>query len=196
MNSARFLLGLMIAAAFGLPIANLNAAHPYHVSLTEIEWNPDTGRIEVAMWVWPADLEKALAKKLGHPVDLDTEKDLDKKLADLLADHFSASQPAPKKENVNAKSKAKRPAATPRSLRWVGHEADLKQAWLYFEIKDVDPKSPLTLSNRLFFDLNEDQLNQLNAKLGATTERMTFTSSAPSQQFKIGERSRDRRPQS
>lgn len=139
--------------------------HPYHVSLTEVEWNPDTGNLEVAMQVWPADLEKGLAKHLERPVDLDREAELDARLADYLATRFSVRQ-----------------GDRRLSIRWAGHERDLKQAWLYFEIVDVRPNDEFIMEQRLFHDLNEDQINHVNAQLGRSeVTRLQFTLNAPRQ---------------
>lgn len=158
-----FLLSLLLTANV------VNAAHPYHVSLTEIEWNSERETFEVAMWVWPADLEKGLAKRLRRPVDLDKEKQLDQKLAAYLETQFGVTTKDGKK----------------LSIRWVGHEKNLKQAWLYFEVEKVTADTELTLENRIFFDLNDEQLNQVNAKLGKQEQRLTLTQSAAQQTVRI-----------
>ncbi len=57
------------------------AAHPDHVSLTEIEWNAKTGNFEVAICLWPEDLEKALCEQEQKPINLDSTPHLDQILA-------------------------------------------------------------------------------------------------------------------
>ncbi len=102
--------------------ATLLASHPFHASSAEVEWNPKTGNFEISLCVWPADLEKAIGRQRNRAVDLDHIEDLDEILAKYLASRFSI---------VPAKS-ANHP--TPNEIRWVGHEIDLRQAWLYFEL--------------------------------------------------------------
>ena len=138
------------------------ATHPYHVSLAEIEFNQTTGNFEVALCVWPADLEKALSRQLGRPVDLDTIEDLDEKLAQYVSSCFQIN---------NAKGEEAK-------IRWVGHEKDLKKAWLYFEVQTKQASSKWTLENRVFFELNEDQTNQVNLRIGSKRSSSVHTLNA------------------
>ena len=126
------------------------ASHPYHVSKSEVEWNSKTGNFEVAMCVWPADLEKALSAKAGKPVDLDKVEDLDGLLKAYVESKF-----------IMQKSVAVGKKEGAASLRWVGHEKNNKEAWLYFEVNGDKSPSDWTLKNKIFCELNEDQLNQI-----------------------------------
>ncbi len=135
------------------------ASHPYHVSLAEIELNSKTGNFEVALCVWPADLEKALAIQLDKPVDLDKLSDLDRHLAAYVSRHFQI---------MNLKGQ-------PADIRWVGHQKDLKKAWLYFEVKTGQEQNNWTLENRVFFELNEDQSNQVNLKIGDKKRSLVYS---------------------
>ena len=62
--------------------------HPYHVSLAEVNWNPKTQKFEVALCLWPADLEKALARQTGHPIDLAKEPNIDQLLKTYVSQRF------------------------------------------------------------------------------------------------------------
>ena len=68
----------MIRALFasllvGLCLVSISlAAHPYHVSRAEIQYNASRGTFEVALCVWPADLEKAVGQMQKKAIDLDT----------------------------------------------------------------------------------------------------------------------------
>ena len=130
-------------------IGQCHAAHPYHVSNAEVKWNPKSGNFEVALCLWPADLETALSREQGKPIDIDKVENLDEMLKSYVTKHFlirkTDSSPDDSKPDV----------------RWVGHEKNVKQAWMYFEVTGDKSPASWTIENQIFFDLNDDQLNYL-----------------------------------
>ena len=154
-----FLLGL--SSAFLCLSTPILAMHPYHVSFAEVEWNSKTGNFEVALCVWPGDLEKAISAMKGRSVDLDheDEDDLDKSCCGYVANRFrivgEGGKPAP--------------------IRWVGAQIGLKQAWLYFEVAGDKRPGSWTIENRVFFELNDGQLNQIQIKMRDERKRVSST---------------------
>lgn len=137
----------LLIACIWLAMASLAAAaHPYHVSLTEIDWNPNSGAFEVAVCVWPADLEKALAQQQSQPIDLDNTEGLDAIITSYVSQKIGCS---------NGNDIAK--------LRWVGFETTNKKSWVYFELKPTNKATVASgnwsLENKMFFELNDDQQN-------------------------------------
>lgn len=154
----RFCIGVVVAVVFSLTLASsAGASHPYHVSVAELNWNSRSNAFEVAMCVWPADLEKAVSRQQGTPVDLDLQDNVDPLIEQYVQSRFSichASDPKP----VAGK------------FRWVGHQRDLKQAWLFFEIsipsdgeaaRSDKTSQGWVVENRIFFELNDDQMNHV-----------------------------------
>ena len=189
--------------------------HPYHVSMAEINWNPKSQKFEIALCLWPADLEKALAQQTGRPIDLAKEPDVDKLMETYISKRFIIhstprdQQPSKAKPGDDSVSAPKRDSATdvvtkassaaptaldntaktaannlqsdtatqstkigtiavtvssdapaPQKIKWYGHEADAKKAWLFFEIAG-EPGVDWRVENRVFFELNDDQLNHV-----------------------------------
>ncbi len=185
--------------------------HPYHVSLAEVNWNAKSQNFEVALCLWPADLEKALTRQTGRPIDLEKEANIDRLMEAYIAKRFTIhstdNQAAPHKtaDSKQAESTPWQPAAsakpqasashtptslqnplvapptpitstatntpTPPKMKWHGHEADAKQVWLYFEITG-NPKANWTAENRVFFELNDDQLNHVQWNGTGKTETL------------------------
>jgi len=167
----------ILAASFAmLVLASVaTASHPYHVSKSEINWNPKSGNFEVAMCVWPADLEKALRIQTGKPVDLDKVEDLDSLLNSYVSKTFFVRTKIENgKETKNETQEAPRKPAP--AISWVGHEKNNKEAWLYFEISGDKQDKNWTIENRIFFELNEDQMNQLQVTINGDLK--SFISSA------------------
>ena len=168
MNRQRFnrrslFLGVALVAAVVSSPADCQASHPYHVSHAEVNWNETSGNFEVALCVWPADLEKALKGDTGKSVNLDEVENLDQLLEAYVGKKFRITS-----ANGQADSNSEKPVAP--SIRWVGHERDLKKAWLYFEISGDKTIRKWKIENRVFFELNEDQLNHVDFKYGKSAK--------------------------
>ena len=162
-NRRSLFLGVALVAAVASSPADCRASHPYHVSHAEVNWNNTSGNFEVALCVWPADLEKALKGDTGKSVDLDEVENLDQLLEVYIGKKFRITN-----ANGQEDSNSKKPATT--SIRWVGHERDLKKAWLYFEISGDKTVRTWKIENRVFFELNEDQLNHVDFKYGRSAK--------------------------
>ena len=99
-------------------------AHSAHTSVTEVEWNEESQRFEVAMKLRIADLQDAISARQGKRVRVDGDGDGDgfaNAVLDYLAENFSATFAEEQKCR----------------LRWVGLELELHDAWLYFEAEPV-----------------------------------------------------------
>lgn len=148
-SKTKIVFSISLVMLFGTTVL---ASHPYHVSKTEMAWNAKSGNFEIALCVWPADLEKALTAKAGKTVDLDKAENLDSLLKSYVESKFIVSRVSETK-------------SSPASIRWVGHEKNNKEAWLYFEVAGDKAQGDWTVKNRIFFELNEDQLNQIQFKV-------------------------------
>lgn len=178
------------------------ASHPYHVSKAELNWNPKTGNFEVALCVWPADLEKAIARQQQRSVDLDKVDNLDDLMRTYVEQSFlirvddrSGSESVDdtivvsEKASSNSESTAKPDA----KLRWVGHELTLKEAWLYFEIPGNPSPGRWEIENRVFFELNDDQMNLVQLTTGEQVQTVVCAKAKPSHLFDTEKSQRRRR---
>ena len=143
----------------GNPMVPRLKCHPFHISVAEIEYNQETGKLEFALRVWPEDLEKALSQSSRKQIDLDKTKEIDEMVFQYL------------QKNIDVVAADKKKC----KLTWVGKEVEVKQAWLYFEIDVKNEPVSYTYSNRMFFELQEDQINLFNLKLKRRRASMSFT---------------------
>ena len=134
-------------------------AHPRHASIAEAEWNAKTGRLEIALQVNPVDLEQALRRIADRPVDLDRSAGIDRLMQKYLRRSFIAKEADGK----------------PAKLVWVGHEVDLKNAWLYFEVPLKKGPENVTFGVAFFLELLPDQTNTINFRVGKLRKSLTFT---------------------
>lgn len=159
-----------------------HASHPNHVTNAEVNWNSKTGNFEVALCVWPVDLETVLTTQQGKPVDLDKSENVDAMIQQYIEKNFLI------RRRVGNDDEA---LPTPK-IRWVGFENNIKQAWLYFEIKTDDKTfEDWTIESRVFFELNEDQLNQVQFAVGrAKPSTIACTLESARQSLKAAEKTR------
>ena len=139
-------------------------AHPYHLTRAEVAWNAQSGNFEVALCVWPVDLESALRQQEQRPVDLQREPKLDELTLSYIQSRFRL------RPNPPADGEEQTELEPPAKIRWVGMEPGLKHTWLYFEIQGDPEVTDWTLENRVFFELNADQLNHVQWSLGKRFE--------------------------
>jgi len=167
-------------------------AHPFHVSVAEAKWNPDTGRLEVSIKCHPIDLENALRLKTKEKIDLDHTENIDELLAEYVRNHFRIEEVPPGQKPVaddansnisptpvDAKPSDKTTNPNPAKplfakFHWVGKEVELKWAWLYFELELSPQKSELYLTDTLLMDVLEDQSNSVVIHSGPKRQSMMF----------------------
>jgi hypothetical protein len=226
--------------SMAVPTSRLKVVHPNHFSTAEVRWNDKTGNFEVALCVYPLDLEKALTTLAGKAVDLDQKDGLDDLMKKYIESKFfirkakeivetepgafklslgdrpvtavtDAVSESPKKIDIEATensqealgkghkhsstlhpqpveqghpgsshtdvsnstnlpkvstmatSQFEQPNLTNEQgeIRWVGFEANAKEAWLYFEILGDAKPAKWEIENRVFFEFNEEQVNQI-----------------------------------
>lgn len=132
--------------------------HPFHVTVAEMEYNPRSKCLEIALRVWPEDLEKALSMQSGKKIDLDTHQKIDTLIFDYLKKKIQIQAP----DRKNCK------------LTWVGKELEIKQAWLYFEVETGKEPVDFFYSNRMFLELQDDQINLFNLNFGKRRASISF----------------------
>ena len=138
------------------------AAHPYYVSVTEVEYKPATGEIEIACKVFTDDLELALKESFLQQPDLYSKTQKEKNERFLLAyfeKHLSFS--ANKKQLKYA---------------FVGSEIQEEACWSYLLIKNVPKLKSLTVFNDLLYHSRKDQINIIHfrVKEKRQSHRLTF----------------------
>jgi hypothetical protein len=136
-------------------IAALLAAtwlHPFHISQAEVEWNPQSQRVEVALRLHPQDAQAIIDRMARTTVDLGTAKDEDLKewYSAYLRERFALVLESAKDE-----------PPVRGEFEWVGVERGERHVWLYFELKRPSALSeqPVLLENRVLMDIQADQTN-------------------------------------
>jgi hypothetical protein len=157
-----------VALGLGGTAPGAGGVHPFHVTLAEAEFNPETRRLEVALRVYhPLDLETALTRLAGRKVTLDGTADVDELIAAYLDEAFVVE----------------RPDGTRAALEWVGKEVTLKTAWLYFEVDLPGGPEGCTFADRVLFEVEPDQANTIVFRDGRRRASLRCTREADRRVF-------------
>ncbi len=156
-RSNKCFFGFVFAMAV-LSINNVDAAHPFHVSNAEIEYNSKTKSFEIALCMWAEDIEAHFRAATNKPFDLDKIKNRDQLLADYIDERFTIA---------DANRKVGR-------LNWVGHELEKRKVWVYFEIK-IDSPHNYTIENRVLLDQHPQQVNLMQVRIGKSRNSFVAT---------------------
>ena len=144
-----------LAAAAGVRAPRAHA-HKFHTSFTEASYNAEAATLEVTLRTFPDDLESAVRRRAAAAPSAgkDRKKEFEERVAAYVAETF----------------RVRTPGGDPVKISWVGMDAGVDSAWLYFEVRLPPGTESLGLSNRLLFDLFDDQINLVNLK---TKDRRT-----------------------
>ena len=151
--SAGILLGFLVSFVF-TPLAT---AHPIRTSFAEADFRPETKKFEIALRVYPDDLEAALTARAGQPISLARTPPPAFDLA-LLA-------------YLRATFLLRAADGTTPTLHLVGRELkdNDQHLWIYFECNLPVGLAGTRLSHGVLRDAFPEQLNALRVgKAGKT----------------------------
>jgi hypothetical protein len=126
-----------------------DADHAFHLSKTDIVFQPKEKTLQITMHLFIDDLEIALEKQ-GHKslaVGAEKEKkEVNQLIINYLQQGFSL--------NVNDKKV---------NFSFVGKEttADRQALWIYLEVKDLKNIKTLTVENKVLTEVHPDQKNMV-----------------------------------
>lgn len=133
-------------------------AHDFHVSITDMRYNPENRRLEVAIKIFTDDLETAL-EGLGAP-KLRLNTDREHRKSDSLIGRYLANR---------MQIKVNGDAVTGNFL---GKEYETDATWCYIEFIAVPQPETIVVSNRLLFERFDDQSNLVHIEVGAEKKSM------------------------
>jgi hypothetical protein len=128
-----------------------DVAHPFHVSVTEINHNEGDKTLEVSCKIFTDDFEKALAQRFKTRVDLGKDE-LHSAMDSLIKKYISAAILI-------------RPSGRATSYNYIGYELDKEAAYCYFEVQNVSSVSSLDITNTILYDLFDDQMNIMHVSV-------------------------------
>lgn len=145
--------------------------HPLYISVTELNHNPKDKILEVSCKMFTNDLETALEKMSGKPVDLAAAKD--KAASDKLIEAYV-------EKHLRLKLDGK-----PVVLHFIGSEKENDGTWSYFQVNDVPALKRIDAVDELLYDSFNQQINIMHVTVGGQRKstRLDFPESGASFEF-------------
>ena len=122
--------------------------HPFHISLTDMVYNEDRQRIEIAQKIFWDDMEISLNNKSGQQVNFLQPKD-PQKLEAIIEGYLMANN----KIKVGEKE---------LKINYLGHEIEEDAAWFYMETDQTGEPHLISIRNSVLIDDFPDQQNIVN----------------------------------
>ncbi|MCZ4409870.1 hypothetical protein O3Q51_13700 [Cryomorphaceae bacterium 1068] len=125
--------------------------HPFHVGLTDINYNSDSESYQVSLKLFTDDLEKGLEEFSDLSIDLfdSSSTDLSDSLISVYVDqHFSIS------------------AADRVDLKYIGSEREYDVTWIYLESDKTQMREEIHVQNEILMSVFSDQSHIVHFKYG------------------------------
>ncbi|MCC6753300.1 MAG: hypothetical protein IT266_04865 [Saprospiraceae bacterium] len=155
-----FAWALIIACAF-----SATAPHPFYVGVTELRHQPSQGVLEISIRLFTDDLEKALARHSGSPVNLTSgplldasEEMLDTYLSEGFAVYANASH---------------------LQSRFLGYEQVEDAIWSHLECPLPELPDSLRIENRLLCELLSEQTHIVHLNIASRRYSRKLECEAP-----------------
>jgi len=129
-------------------------AHPFYISVTEINHNAKAQTLEISCKIFVDDMENVLKQNYKKAVDLTNAQQQaqnDGLISDYVTRHLL----------ITADGKLAK-------LHYIGFEKESESVYGYFEVTNVPAVKKLQLDNSLLQDLTTDQINIMHVTVNGT----------------------------
>lgn len=149
---------IVILIFLGIQGLNFAGAHPFYVSLCQIDFNEETNGLEISLKIFADDLLKALeengAKKL-YLGEKRENKETDMYVVDYLNSKLDFI--------VNGKV---------REFSFIGKEIESNVTWIYLEINNIETLKKIEVECRLLTEIFPSQNNIFQVNNGKEIKTM------------------------
>ncbi len=125
-------------------------AHPFYVSVIEINHNAKEATAEISIRIFTEDLEATLRRAGNNKLDL--TKPTDKALANKVLSAYL-------QQKLQLQFDGK-----PATFQLLGFEQQLESTWCYLEVKQIPSFHSVTGKCSLLYDYQEKQINIFHVK--------------------------------
>ncbi len=152
--------------------------HPVHETVTEIEWNAQSKKLEVAIRLHVLD-EQWIRRQS------DRDSDVSDCAIAYLRKHFLLNVDSKRDSNADAETK------NGDSYRWIGRQEEGSHVWWYVEIDPRDKMPPKSLSNTMLFNHDTNYQHRILVHGTLPKVAMTHTIGKPTVEITIKAASSD-----
>ena len=136
-----------------IPLFAFTAMHKYYVSVTQINYVKEEASVQIISRIFIDDFENLLRKRYDENITLAGKNE--QKVVDTYIERYLSEKIKIKINNRGAK------------FNFIGKEYDGDIMRCYLEIEDVKAINSIQITNKLLFDLFEEQQNIVKTKINA-----------------------------
>jgi hypothetical protein len=137
--------------------------HPLHLSVSDIEYNPETKSLEITQRLFADDLEDALHHQNSGKVDVLNPAD-PARLSALIGRYLQ--------QNFQLQLNGKQ-----TETKYLGYEIEGDAVWVYMEVPNVRRIKSISVQNTVFFEMFDDQVNLINVDKDGEIRSLKLSSS-------------------
>jgi len=156
-------LSIKLVLLIAIPFLMATSAHKFYVSVTKIEYKENEKSLQMIARVFIDDFETLLRERYDENITLD-EKNESKQIDVYSGKYFS--------EKFKVKLNNEEVTYT-----FLGKEYEDDIIYFYLEIDNVDKINSLEITNKIMFDLFEEQQNIIRTKIYSKNKSFILTSS-------------------
>ncbi len=145
-----------------LPLFAFNSFHKYYISVTQVDYVQEKQSLQIITRIFIDDFENLLKERYDDTIVLDEGEELantnmyiEKYLADKLTIKINGEQ---------------------AKLNFIGKKYDLELVKCYLEIEGIKNINSIEISNKVLFDMFDDQQNIIKTKINAKQKSFMLTS--------------------
>lgn len=157
----------LFAVLILVSLAGLSSAtHKFYVSITQIDINVQSNKMEISARIFSDDLEASILAETGQKLRLGSGRE-HPKADSLLFDYLAAC--------LNLKQDGKSV-----ELNFIGQEVEADVTWVYLETTTaISMTQSLTIRNVILQERFPDQKNIVNLRVGKDTDSRIHTRGHP-----------------
>lgn len=164
----------LFLAAFQFGFLVLGApVHDFHVSIWQLDYNPDPGVFQITGKIFTEDLEKAIEIQGSPKLRLGSKKEEAK--ANEYIEHYL-------RLNLDFEVNGK-----PVTFDFLGKEVELDITWVYLSLDSIPNLKTLSIENTLLTEIIDDQVNLCHANVRGRKESLLLKKSNPSGVMEFGD---------
>ena len=145
-----------------IPFLVSTGLHKFYLSVTEVRYSEESRSLQLIIRIFIDDFEKSLEERYGikaHLMTNEERKDVDRYIEKYLNDKLSVK--------INGK---------PVEIKYIGKTYDVDVVKCYLEIENVRYKrlKTITISNRILYEIFEEQQNIVHFRLPDKVKSFVF----------------------
>ncbi len=151
----------------------MTSAHPFYVSICEINYNTTSKSLEISLRIFTDDLENALQDWGAGKLYLGEVNEIEK--ADSVLEDYIF-----KVLSIELDQKK-------TNLEFLGKEVEQELTWIYLEAKNIADFEKISITNRLLFQSLPGQTNLIHVNKHQEIKSLLLTKNNPSDEMEWNE---------